>query len=326
MTSEPTIERRHSDADARPPRVRRSLARIFFGTTEQRVEAVAIAILILAGVGWWTWTGVKHSVEDARRSYVRALLDAKVAALEVWVSGKRAEAERWAAVPDVVGAVRTLEAAARAGAPREALVSSPAQAQFARLLAPAVANDPERVAANAVDRRGRIIAARAATQVGLTVGKSMRADLSPVFTGESRVLAPRPESERLPGAGEPVFTRPVTWFAAPVRDADGNVIAALEIGSYADTRFSRILAPPEELADPQSSSDVYAFDESGLLLTTSRYREAREPPLGVVGRYGFLATDVDAGIAQADVECGRPGVGREQPRRAQRLAVPAGGQ
>jgi hypothetical protein len=27
---------------------------------------VAIAILILAGVGWWTWTGVKHSVEDAR--------------------------------------------------------------------------------------------------------------------------------------------------------------------------------------------------------------------------------------------------------------------
>jgi len=58
MTPEPTIERRHSDADAPRPRVRRSLARIFFGTTEQRVEAVAIAILILAGVGWWTWTGV----------------------------------------------------------------------------------------------------------------------------------------------------------------------------------------------------------------------------------------------------------------------------
>ena len=151
MTPEPTIERRHSDADAQRPRVRRSLARIFFGTTEQRVEAVAIAILILAGVGWWTWTGVKRSVEDARRSYLRAVLDAKVAALEVWVGAKRAEAERWAAVPDVAGAVRTLEAAARAGATREALASSPAQAQFARLLAPAISTDPERVAANAVD-------------------------------------------------------------------------------------------------------------------------------------------------------------------------------
>ena len=107
-------------------------------TVEQRVEAVAIAVLILAGVGWWTWTGVKESVEGARRTYVRALLEAKVAALEVWVTAKRAEAERWSAAPDVVAAVRTLEAAASSGASREALLASPAQAQFARLLAPAV--------------------------------------------------------------------------------------------------------------------------------------------------------------------------------------------
>lgn len=60
MTPEPKIERQSSDANARRPRVRRSLARIFFGTTEQRVEAVAIAILILAGVEWWTWSGVKQ--------------------------------------------------------------------------------------------------------------------------------------------------------------------------------------------------------------------------------------------------------------------------
>lgn len=194
--------------------------------------------------------------------------------LEVWVNAKRAEAERWAATPDVVGAVRTLAAAARAGASREALASSPAQAQFVRLLAPTVSSDPERVATNAVDRTGRIIAARAAAQVGLTVGKSMQADLARVFAGESRFLSPRPESERVPGAGAEAFARPVAWLAAPVRDADGQVIAALKIGSYADTRFARILAPPAELADPESTGDVYAFDETGLLLTTSRYREA----------------------------------------------------
>ncbi|HSD53949.1 MAG TPA: serine/threonine-protein kinase [Burkholderiales bacterium] len=273
MTPEPGIERQRSDADARRARPRRSLAWIFFGTTEQRVEAVAIAILILAGVGWWTWTGVKHSVEDARRGYVRALLDAKVAALDVWVSAKLAEANRWATVPEVVDAVRTLEGAARAGASREALRSAPAQAQFAHLLVPAIASDPERVAANAVDSRGRIVAARAAAQVGLTVGRSMQADLARVFAGESRFLPPRPESERVPGAHEAAFVRPVAWFAAPVKGPDGKVVASLEIGSYADTRFARILAPPAELADPASSSDVYAFDESALLLTTSRYRE-----------------------------------------------------
>jgi serine/threonine-protein kinase len=303
MIPEPTIERQASGPGAARPRLRRSLARIFFGTTEQRVEAVAIAILILAGVGWWTWTGVKQSVEDARRGYVRALLDAKAASLEVWVNAKRAEAERWAAVPDLAGAVRALEAAARAGAPREALVSSPAQAQFARLLAPAGATDPERVAANAVDRRGRIIAARVPAQVGLTVGKGMQADLARVFAGESRFLAPRLESERLPGAGEP-FERPVAWFAAPVRDPEGKVVAALEIGSYADARFARILAPPAELADPESSGDVYAFDETGLLLTTSRYREALRTA-GVLPR--------DARTAAFNVRLRDPGVDlREQ--------------
>jgi len=274
MPPETATDRQARDAAAARPRVRRSLARIFFGTTEQRVEAVAIAVLILAGVGWWTWSGVKQSVEGARRAYVRALLEARAASLEVWVNAKRAEAERWAATPDVVGAVRTLAAAARAGASREALASSPAQAQFVRLLAPTVSSDPERVATNAVDRTGRIIAARAAAQVGLTVGKSMQADLARVFAGESRFLSPRPESERVPGAGAEAFARPVAWLAAPVRDADGQVIAALKIGSYADTRFARILAPPAELADPESTGDVYAFDETGLLLTTSRYREA----------------------------------------------------
>lgn len=274
MTPEPTVERRRDNAKgAVLPRVRRSLATIFFGTTEQRVEAVAITALILAGLGWWVYTGVKGSIEGARAAYLSAVLDAKVAGLEAWVSLKRDEAERWAGVHEVVDAVRALEAAARAGASRDALAKAPAQERFARLLAAAVGTDPERVAANAVDRRGRIVAARTPAQVGLTVGKGMQADLARVFAGHSRFVSPRPESERLPEAAERVLARPVVWFAAPVRDEAGEVVAALGLGSYADTRFARILAPPAERADPGSTSDVYAFDDTGLLLTTSRYRE-----------------------------------------------------
>ena len=285
MNPETTIERRNERAPAeRTPRSRRSLATIFFGTTEQRVEAVAIAVMILAGVGWWAYAGVKRSIEGARTAYLHAVLDAKVSALEAWVSVKRAEAERWAEVPEVVDAVRALEAASSKGASREALLAAPAQAQFARLLAPAIATDPERVAANAVDRRGRIVAARSPAQVGLTVGRSVQSDLGRVFAGEPRFIAPRPETERIPGSRVQVFARPVVWFAAPVRGTAGEVVAAFEIGSYADTRFARTLAPPAELADPGSTSDVYAFDDTGLLLTTSRYRE----PLRTAG---LLAPD-----------------------------------
>jgi serine/threonine-protein kinase len=84
-----------------------------------------------------------------------------------------------------------------------------------------------------------------------------------------------------------------------VRDLDEKVIAALEIGSYADARFARILAPPAELADPNSTSDVYAFDETGLLLTTSRYRE-------VLRGAGLLAPD--ARTAAFNVRLRDPGV------------------
>ena len=110
MVPEPTVERRDTDAPKGLPRQRRSLAVVFFGTTEQRVEAVAIAVLILAGLGYWTYTGVKRSLEDVRSASLRAVLESKVDTLRVWADSKRAEAERWASDPDVVEAVRRLDA------------------------------------------------------------------------------------------------------------------------------------------------------------------------------------------------------------------------
>jgi hypothetical protein len=42
MIPEPTVERRDTDAPKGLPRTRRSLAVVFFGAVEQRVEAVAM--------------------------------------------------------------------------------------------------------------------------------------------------------------------------------------------------------------------------------------------------------------------------------------------
>jgi serine/threonine-protein kinase len=294
MTSEPTIERGPEGGAGKASR-RRSLATIFFGSKEQRVEAVAIVILILAGVGWWTYAGVRDSLATTRSAYLRGILDAKVAALESWMRLKRAETERWAAVPEVVNAVRTLDTAARNGAGRAALAASPAQVEFARTLAPAVRADPERVAANAVDRAGRIIAASAPAQIGLGIGSGMRNDLNPVFAGESRFLAPRPERERSADAQQLVFPRPVVWFAAPLRDTDGQIVAALEIGTYADARFAQIVAPAAA-ADDGSTTDAYAFDDTGLKLTSSRYPEVLRaagliPPHAISGAFNLRLRD-----------------------------------
>jgi serine/threonine-protein kinase len=266
---EPTIERRETDAPKGLPRQRRSLAVVFFGTTEQRVEAVAIAVLILGGLGYWTYTGVKRSLEEVRTASLRAVLESKVDALRVWAGTKRAEAERWAAEPEVVESVRRLEALARAGATREALWAAPARMQFVNALAPFFL-DRDSVAVNAVDRAGRIIATRVEQNVGARVGASVLADLAPVFKGESRFVSPRPEIERIPEVRKSVYDRPIVWFAAPVRAPDGSAAAALELGIYADTRFAGLFGLGW-LTESESTVEGYAFDESGLLLTKARY-------------------------------------------------------
>ncbi|HTO47035.1 MAG TPA: serine/threonine-protein kinase [Burkholderiales bacterium] len=269
MLPEPTVERRDTDAPKGLPRQRRSLAVVFFGTTEQRVEAVAIAVLILAGLGYWTYTGVKRSLEEVRSASLRAVLESKVDALRVWAGTKRAEAERWAADPEVVEAVRRLEALSRAGATREALWASPARVQFVNTLAPFFV-DRDSVAINAVERDGRILATRVEGHIGARVGPSVLADLAPVFRGETRFISPRPERERIPEVGKSAYDRPIAWFAAPVRASDGRIIAALELGLYADTRFAGLFGLGW-LTESESTVEGYAFDESGLLLTKARY-------------------------------------------------------
>lgn len=275
MIPDPTLEREGAGkkrGGVRLPRQPRSLAVVFFGTTEQRVEAVAVAIIILAGLGYWTYTGVKESLEGVRTASLRTVLESKVAALDVWAGTKRVEAERWAGDPAVVDPVRRLHAAARAGATREALWASPERERVVKALAPFFA-DRENVAANVVDREGRILATRVEEYGGRRVGASTLADLAPVFRGQGRLISPRPEAERVPRARAHEFPRPIVWFAAPVRDADGQVIAALELGTYADTRFAGILGF-SGLVDASATADAYAFDDSGLLLTEPRHAAA----------------------------------------------------
>ncbi len=269
MLPEPTIERRDTDAPKGLPRTRRSLAVVFFGTPEQRVEAVAIAVLILAGLGYWTYTGVKRSLEEVRTASLRAVLESKVDTLRVWADARRAEAERWAADPAVAEAVRRLEAQARAGATRQALWTSPARTRFVDALAPFFV-DRDSVAINAVDREGRIIATRVEGHIGARVGPSVLADLVPVFKGETRFISPRPEKERIPEVRKSAYDRPIAWFASPVRASDGRIIAALELGLYADTRFAGLFGLGW-LTESESTVEGYAFDESGLLLTKARY-------------------------------------------------------
>ncbi len=228
-----------------------------------RLQLAALAAVLLAALGWWAYTGMKQSVYEIRAASLRALLEAGIGALDIWIDYNRAEAAQRATHPHIVDPVAVLAAGAEAedaGETRAALV---------RALA-AMLPATNAAAANIVDARGTIVATTLPAYGALHVSRAVMDDLAPVFGGATRFIAPRPESERLVGATRYALTRPVLWFAAPVRDAEGRIVAALQIGKYADMRFQGILGAAR--LDPTGES--YAFDETGTMLTESRYADA----------------------------------------------------
>ncbi len=225
-----------------------------------RIEVIAAAALLLGALGWWTYANVKASVEEVRATGLRALLDTEIAALDIWVDYSRRDAMRAAGNPALAAPAAAL-AASSAAEDADALHGELID-RLRELLGPMNA-----VAANVVARDGRLLATTVDSYRGLRLAPAVVADLAAVFAGATRFIAPRPERERLVGASGVALTRPVVWFAAPVRDADGRVVAALQFGKPADVRFNGILGA----ARLDASGEAYAFDENGMMLTESRF-------------------------------------------------------
>ena len=107
----------------------------------------------------------------------------------------------------------------------------------------------------------------------------MAPQLAQVFAGRTQFIRPYAADSRLVAAQPFLGTRPLAWVETPVRDATGNVVAALGFATYVDRDFESILSA----ARPGETGEAYAFDETGTLLSeiprrtrlASRRRAAR---------------------------------------------------
>ncbi len=138
--------------------------------------------------------------------------------------------------------------------------------EWRTLVAP-IERDEGVVAANAVDRSGRIIASTLDVSCGLPVEPRREApQLSRVFEGHTQFIRPFAADPRLVAAQPFLGARPLAWIETPVRDDKGAIVAALGFASYVDTDFENILAA----ARPGDTGEAYAFDENGILLSEVR--------------------------------------------------------
>ena len=238
-----------------------------FGTRGRRNATVLTVSLAIALLGYWTYAGVRNSLREVRAGGLQTVLATEVSALQIWVDEKKADAERWAGDAQVRGYVRQLVALARAGGPASRFCDAPVRVHLAEVLK-RVLKDEGSATFNVIDRNGLIIASQFREYCGLQVKQAtFLAEIAEVFEGRTRFIRPYPEHERIYKPPVIKLDRPLVWIESPVRGPQDETIAALGFGKFADQQFSAILG----VARPGKTGEVYAFDESGIMLSQSRF-------------------------------------------------------
>ncbi len=215
--------------------------------------ALLLLLFALLGVGVWAYRGVGDSLREIRATGMQTLLNTQVGTLEQWIAERRREAEQLAAEPALNAAIGRL--AAGRGEERARIA--------AEILGRAAAMGV--TAVQVIDPRGRVLAASDAQQTGRDVTPDFLAHIAPVIKGSSRFVRPHIDFGAAAGAREVGLA----WVAAPIRAAQGRVVAVLALGSPADKGFSGLF----EAARPGRSGEALAFDDEGWLLSPSRHAE-----------------------------------------------------
>ena len=214
--------------------------------------ALLLLLAVLLGVGMWAYRGVGDSLREIRATGMQTLLNTQVGTLEQWISERLREAEQQAAEPELRADIVKL---AGGGGDRARIIED----ILRRTEAIAV------TAALVIDLKGNVLAASDFERIGRNVTADFFAHLSPTLVGYPAFVRPYRGAGGTTGAGR--MGR--SWFAAPIRAADGKIVAVLALGSKVDEGFSDLF----KAARPGLTGEALVFDAEGWLLSESRHGE-----------------------------------------------------
>jgi hypothetical protein len=222
-------------------------------------SAVLAVSAIVVALGYWTYNAVEGSLRELRAGTMQSLLGSEVNALRVWIGEEIGDAERIARDPRVREALAALV--------RSPECSGAARERLEGVLRPLL-RDIGDATFNVTDRQGRLVATRYADYCGrqLNTGRFLPR-LAPVFAGKAAFIPPFRDEDRVVGSPRLREGPPFAWVAAPVRDAAGEVVAALGIAQPVDGVFSSIL----QAGKPGETGEAFAYDERGGMLSAERF-------------------------------------------------------
>ena len=227
-----------------------------------------VAAVILLFVGVFVRQHTEAAIKALIAGNLRTILDANTEALRAWAATERSRAEvisEDARVADVVAGI--VQRARERGISKAALLAAPQLAQLRALLQPELEHygfsgyavlDPDFV----------VVAASSEEAIGLKSPPGYAERLERCLAGEIMVTPPFPSVGTLPDEQGNLHANVPTMFAAaPVRSADGKVIALLCLRIPPEKDFTRIMAT----ARAGETGETYAFNRLGLLLSESRF-------------------------------------------------------
>ncbi len=234
--------------------------------------------LVLGAAGWFNLRSLESTLQADLRAELETILEADVAALEIWARGERAVAEENARDPRLREAVIELAGIARESAdPVAALPAASAAVRVRQLLAHTV--DRHHYAGFAVISASGLVLVGDNVPPGHPAGRGpLRARLNEVESALTRPIRWDPESEL--GLDSAILV------GARI-ESDGDIIGMLGFAIRPEHEFTRILT----VARPGESGETYAFDAQGVLVSESRF-DAQLRDMGLLAEGATSALDI----------------------------------
>src|ERR1039458_9385965 len=264
------------------------------GNFKQPIWILPLAIAgLVAVLGWWGNGRLRKTIEGEVQAQLAATLNANVTALGIWTTNQTRLATSLAEDPTV----RTLASQIFQVTPavRRGLRTQPELEQFVSDLRPRLARLGYQVA-QLVNTNYTVVATSVRPQLmgGLLVSDAHTNKFAELFaSGQPVIITPfKPELLTQRRAARNAFgqsrtnefrrfNRPpptnagrprrgditLMQVAAPVRDAANVIVGALALIIDPDKEFSRILS----VARSGLSGETYAFDQTGLMISHSRF-------------------------------------------------------
>ncbi len=217
---------------------------------------------------WWAQSTVEGAVKRQVGEELSTLLNAEVAALTLWTDIEKAEVEKFALDPAILGSiVDLLRVAGDPDGGTSTILASRELAAFREVMEASSFRSTVR-GYGVVDPSGKIVAARTDAAIGRRVGASVAEWFDRIVAGETAIFGPVEYPVTVEGRDSLVL-QPAIFVAAPVRNSRNDVIAAFVMRYSPADEFSRLL----HLARFGESGESYAFNSSGVMITESRFTD-----------------------------------------------------